>query len=202
MKISIQNKVIAILFALAHLNGCIPPKLTTKLKVEPLSDNEALEYTKAEGLYFDLQYRINDLTMLQDFKNYGMEALTFVNLYSPSGELLRTVSGEKCEFRVLSYIRDSIQSSVFKPSDCDSCTFDFITTNKARLISGNSEIALGKYKVVLGWAKFLKNNALLRQRSKELLSGISSLRSNQKDLVIIGLNFDPIVANESKSGKK
>lgn len=167
--------------------------MASSIAIESINDQEIIDFCARNKIFFDLQYRISDNRMIKDCKKYGMEALTFATLYSPDGHLLTTASGEKCEFKVMSYIQDSLNTNVFTKTECDSCHFNYIFTKKARLLSGSPVQAQGKYKVVLGWATFLDKKKLLKQRSQELFNRIPALRQNQKDLIIIGLNFDPVL---------
>jgi len=189
-----HNKLLVISLAIIlSIPSCGLNRMSSSFAIESMDDQQILDFCSRNQILFDLQYRMSDLNMMKDCKKYGMEAGNFANLYSPDGRLLKTATGENCEFKVMSYIQDSLKTNVFTKTDCDSCHFNYIFTKKARLLSGSPDQAVGKYKVVLGWATFLTKKKLLKQRSQELFNRIPALKQNQKDLIIIGLNFDPVL---------
>lgn len=188
----IKMKIIP-LFTLLLFAGCIHFRKGFKFKLGTTSDEQVIAYTKENGHSFDRQYRIKSLKTFQTKSQYGIPGMSFVNLYHPDGSLLKAETGSKCEFRVLNYIRDSLGTSLFKPVPCDSCNFYTFFSSKAKMIEGKEVDLSNKYKVVVGWAIFTDQKSVLKSRYKAFRELLPSIKQKNPDIVLIGLNLDPIL---------
>jgi hypothetical protein len=191
-----MKKTILLSLASIAFFGCLSKKIEFRFTVEPTSDEQVIAYAKKNGHSFDRLYRVKSLNTFQTKSTYGIPSMSFVNLYHPDGSLLKAETGSKCEFRVLSYIRDSLGKSLFRPVPCDSCNFNTFFSTKAQMIEGKDADLSNKYKVVVGWAIFTDQKAVLRSRYKTFRELLPSIKQKNPDIVMIGLNLDPVLPEE------
>lgn len=163
-----------------------------KVKIKPryYSDQDLIEYCLKNDYAFDAILKFKDSASYHGHREVGISQIGFINLYSMDNKLLKATDGDNCEYKILSYIKDSIATlhesnnenlslnSVF--SKCD-----LIKLNEQKDILDHQE-----YKILIGWSIGLNRALKLsKRRLKDLDSKIKQLDGH---FCLIGMNMDMV----------
>lgn len=188
-----------LLFTLPFLSSCflIPKRIHIGFDIDALSDQDILNASTKNEYHFDEIYRINDIYTFQHLHNYGFNSIQFVNLYDPSGNLLRSKSGTHCEIELMSYMKDSLKLGNYMSSIDDSSNYMIVMKTKCHpILSANKSFSSELYHVVVGWSCFANKRSIFSGRVKSINDMIPELKKNNIQIVVVGLNLDPPLNNE------
>lgn len=170
----------------------LPKHLKFGIDLDALSDQDIMNAARRKNYHFDEMYRINDIHTFANISRYELNAIKFVNLYDPAGNLLKANTGTKCEIAIMSYLKDSLKVNEYSQSNCDSCNFNMITKEKSHRISPESkQDSAGVYHVLVGWSCFANKRKIFSSRVSYINDMIPQLKKNNINIKVIGLNLDP-----------
>lgn len=169
------------------LSSC---RFKIKLKPRYYSNQELIDYCQKNEYAFDAILTFKDSTNYVQQKDVGISMIGFINLYSKENKLLKATDGDNCEYKILSYIKDSIttlreinDSNISLNSVLSKC-------NLIRLTEQKDILNTKDYKVLIGWSIGVNSRfKLSKHRLKDLNAKIKKLDG---DFYLIGMNMDVI----------
>ena len=184
MKTIIQSSRILILFIL--ISAC---SFKLKIPVHYYSEEDMVSYVQKMKYPFDAIMYFKDSSSYSQSGKNKIERLTFMNLYSKDNRLLKATDGDNCEFKIASFIRDSLAKAVEDPHQEYSLDAIYASTNTARLQKDVDILSKGKYKILVGWSIGLNEYRMVRKRLSDLLGIVQNFH---QESYIIGLNLDGV----------
>lgn len=174
-------------------SSCILMKRT--IKVEVKTDEEITKYVLDNELQFDFVIRPSDNSTINRIPEYCMNGVQFVNIYDSIGNLLKISEGVNCEIDAMNFLKDSISFKSLEDTKYYKCNFnDFLSSQ--RVINKREEFHRDKfdhsYKIVIGWATAYNQFSLMRKRTEIVTKMIPEFKKNNKNILVIGLNLDPM----------
>ncbi|MBK8328920.1 MAG: hypothetical protein IPL09_05490 [Bacteroidetes bacterium] len=162
-------------------------KLKTKIKY--FTNEQTLNYVKEKNYPFDYILKFKTEASYNSRNKHNINSMNFLNFYAKNNQLIKASDGESCEFKIASYIKDSLHTFVENNNkeyafDKIVAESDIITVNGDRPILADS-----CYKILVGWSINLNNFGMIQKRLKLLLNEI---KTNDKQYIIVGLNLDPL----------
>lgn len=182
-----KNTLITLyIFLLILVQGCT---FKIKMRERYFTQNELAEYAKAKKYPFDFILHFKNVANFKSRHENNINSINFMNFYSKNNYLIKSSDGENCEFKIASFIKDSLDKFVENKNERYSL----------RAICGKSEIiALSNrgevladscYKIVIGWSIMLNNFGMIKNRLDKLFQEIDL---EDKKFIIVGMNLDPI----------
>jgi len=151
-----------------------------------------MDYVEKEKYLFDIVLRVKRVHTITHINSYSITGIQFVNLYDKEGRLVKNQEGDHCEINVMDEIKNSMRSNATKPVDCDSCDFQTIQGLTRAIYSKENIDFKENYKLVIGWSGEFNRYSSWKKRTTLVTNMINELKEKNKDVVVIGLNFDII----------
>ena len=178
--------IICVLFSMFFMFSCI---LNKNITIKFFTNEQMLNYVKEKNYPFDYILKFKTEVSYKSRKKHKINSMNFLNFYAKNNQLIKASDGESCEFKIASYIKDSLHTFVENNNkeyafDKIVAESDIITVNGDRPIQSDS-----CYKILVGWSINLNNYNIIQKRLKLLLNQI---KTNDKQYIIVGLNLDPL----------
>ncbi len=167
-------------------SGC-----TFKLKVKEVyySDQDLINYVKQYQYPFDAILKFKSRTLFESRAANSITQINFMNVYGKENQLLKATDGDNCEFKVLQFLKDSLDKSTNMNSDLFSLNE---IVSKTSVLDMNQHIDVlenKRYKILVGWSISLNKFRIVQNRLETLNAQLKALN---KDILIIGLNLDRV----------
>lgn len=172
---------------IVFLNSC---SFRVQIKEQYFSDSELIKYVQSKNYPMDIILKFKDQKACQSKYQNNIKTINCLNIYGKDNELIKATDGENCEFKLVSFFRDSVLNKNYTFKKIINGNLSSLI-NLTKLVHANPENSLQdntKYKIVIGWSILLNNYKLISNRldvlNKELLP-------YKKEIIIVGLNMDP-----------
>lgn len=164
---------------------------TFKLKVKAryYSIGELKTYIQEKKYPFDYILQFKDKEAFAGRHERMINKINFMNIYSKGNFLLKASDGDNCEFKIASYIKDSINTLSEQRNPAFSLT-ELVTETEVLSMHGQGNVlSPTHFKILVGWSVALNNFSVIQKRLQKLLALIDTQSNNY---LILGLNLDPV----------
>ncbi|MBK9302240.1 MAG: hypothetical protein IPN14_16980 [Bacteroidetes bacterium] len=177
--------ILCIVLSMCIMLGC---KLNLNIKIKYYTNEQMLNYVKEKKYPFHYILKFKTAESLLNKNKHNITSLNFMNFYAKNNQLIKASDGESCEFKIASYIKDSLH--LFVENNNKEYSFDKIVA-ESDIITVNGDrpiLADSCYKILVGWSINLNNYGKIQNRLKLLLDQINT---NDRQYIIVGMNVDP-----------
>ncbi len=159
------------------------------IKKRYFTNEELKKYAIDNNYPFDYLLKFKNTAFFESRRESSINSLNFMNLYSKNNALLKSSNGDNCEFKIASFIKDSMTHLAENPIDQFSLGNLCAKSDIIKISNSPEILSDSNYKILIGWSINLNHYGIVRKRLEKLFE---QLNTKDQKYVIIGLNLDPI----------